>query len=148
MEEKVECGRMTVIEKLRRRYVVQAVTVIFLLSVITFFVKMIFRLEDDIVTPLIVSVAFSLIVECVDVMIWARIARNSPDSLPTFFSAVSGFRMLLALGTMLVYWLAVGREAMLVFFLVFAVFYLFLLGHHSVFFAGVSNSCDKLNNVK
>lgn len=133
---------MVAIEKLRKRYIAQSIVIISLLSAVIICTKLIFEL-NDVVTPLIVSVIFSLIIECADAMIWACIARNSQDSLPTFFSAVSGFRMLLALGTMLVYWLVAGREAMLVFLLVFAVFYLFLLGHHSLFFAGVSNSCDK-----
>lgn len=133
---------MVAIEKLRKRYILQSVIIISFLSLAIICAKLIFGL-NDVVTPLIVSVVFSLIIECADAVIWARIARNSQDSLPTFFSAVSGFRMLLALGTMFVYWLAAGREAMLVFFLVFAVFYLFLLGHHSLFFARVSNSCDK-----
>jgi hypothetical protein len=47
--------------------------------------------------------------------------------------------MLLALATMFVYYLVVGRGAMLVFVLVFMAFYILSLAHHSVFFARVSN---------
>ena len=47
--------------------------------------------------------------------------------------------MLLALAVMFVYYLVNGRDAMLVFFLVFMAFYLVSLIHHSVFFARVSN---------
>ena len=47
--------------------------------------------------------------------------------------------MLLALAVMFVYYLACGRSAMLLFFLVFIVFYFVSLAHHSIFFARVSN---------
>ena len=46
---------------------------------------------------------------------------------------------MLALAVMFVYYLVNGRDAMLVFFLVFMAFYLVSLIHHSVFFARVSN---------
>ena len=68
-----------------------------------------------------------------------RVAKKSPENLPTFYTAVSGFRLLMALGVMLVYYLINGGDTMLVFFLVFMVFYFASLIHHSVFFARVSN---------
>ena len=54
--------------------------------------------------------------------------------------------MLLALATMFVYYLVKGREAMLPFFIVFVVFYVVQLVHHSIFFSRVSNHLDELNN--
>ncbi|MDE6012341.1 MAG: hypothetical protein K2G91_06350, partial [Prevotella sp.] len=90
---------------------------------------------DSILVPVIVSSVFALVVESADAMLWRRIAKRSPDSLPTFFMAVSGVRMLLAIAVMFVYYLVVGRQSMLVFFLIFMVYYLLLLIHHSVFFA-------------
>ena len=94
---------------------------------------------NELLTPAIVSVAFTLVVAAVIGLVWCRIAKNSPESLPTFFTAVSGFRLLLALAVMFVYYLVVGRDNMLVFFLVFMVFYFASLTHHSIFFARVSN---------
>jgi hypothetical protein len=47
--------------------------------------------------------------------------------------------LLLALAVMFVYYLVAGRSAMLVFFLVFMVFYVVSLAHHTIFFARVSN---------
>ncbi len=66
-------------------------------------------------------------------------AERNPEGLTTFYTAVSGFRMLLALGVMMVCYLVVGRDAMTVFFLVFMSFYVMLLVHHAVFFGKVSN---------
>lgn len=94
---------------------------------------------DGLLIPAIVSVLFTLVVSGAIGLIWRRVAKRSPESLPTFFTAVSGFRMLLALATMFVYYLVCGRDAMLVFFLVFMAFYIASLAHHSIFFARVSN---------
>ena len=90
----------------------------------------------DLLTPAIVSVAFSLLVCFTIGLVWRYVAKNSPDSLPTFFTAVSGFRLLLALAVMFVYYL-LNKETMLSFFLVFMVFYVASLAHHTIFFARV-----------
>ena len=94
---------------------------------------------DQLLAPIIVSTIFTLVVSTACGMIWRHIAKKSPENLPTFYTAASGFRMLLALATMFVYYLVVGRGAMLVFVLVFMAFYILSLAHHSVFFARVSN---------
>jgi hypothetical protein len=94
---------------------------------------------DGLLVPAIISSAFTLVIATVIGLVWRRIATQAPDSLPTFFTAVSGFRMLLALAVMFVYYLVAGRDMMLPFFLVFMVFYLVSLAHHSIFFARVSN---------
>ena len=94
---------------------------------------------DGLLTPAIIGAFFTLVVSAAIGLIWRRIAKSSPESLPTFFTAVSGFRMLLALAVMFVYYLVFGRSAMLMFFVVFMVFYFASLAHHSIFFARVSN---------
>ena len=94
---------------------------------------------DDLLTPTIIATVFTLVVSAAIGMIWRRVAKRSPESLPTFFTAVSGFRMLLALAVMFIYYLVFGRSAMLLFVVVFLVFYFVSLAHHSIFFARVSN---------
>lgn len=93
----------------------------------------------EILAPLVVSVVFSVVIDIADSIIWRKVAKKAASSLPMFYTSVSGFRMLLALATMFVYYLFAGRDAMLLFFLVFMAFYLVLLVHHTVFFARVSN---------
>ena len=93
----------------------------------------------DLLTPVIVSVVFSLVTCAAIALIWQRVAQSSPDSLPTFFTAVSGFRLLLALAVMFVYYLIDNQDSMLRFFLVFIAFYFAMLIHHSVFFARINN---------
>ena len=94
---------------------------------------------DGLLTPAIIATVFTLVVSAAIGMVWRRVAKRSPESLPTFFTAVSGFRMLLALAVMFVYYLVYGRSAMLLFLVVFIVFYFVSLAHHSIFFAKVSN---------
>ena len=93
----------------------------------------------DLLTPIIVSVVFSLVTCVAIAQIWKRVAQSSPDSLPTFFTAVSGFRLLLALAVMFVYYLVDNQDSMLRFFLVFIAFYFCMLIHHSIFFARINN---------
>ena len=125
---------MADIDKLSWYYRKQSILLIAGLTLIAFIgIKVWF--QNDSLTPLIVSTVFSLIVENIDIMIWARIAKRSPENLPTFFMGVSGFRMLLGIGVMFVYYLVADRNTMFLFFLIFAVFYVVLLVHHTTFFA-------------
>ena len=126
------------IDKLCKRYLRQELLLTVALFLIGLMIMRVWYL-DEMLWPLVVSTAFCLVVSNVIGLLWRRIAKNSPDNLPTFFTATSGFRMLLALAVMFVYYLVVGRDAMLTFVLVFMVFYFASLIQHSAFFARVSN---------
>ena len=126
------------IDKLSKRYIKQELYFTVALFLITLLVMRVWYL-NELLVPAIVSAAFSLVVATALALIWRRVAKRSPQSLPTFFTAASAFRMLLALAVMFVYYLVNGREAMLVFFLVFMAFYVASLVHHSFFFARVSS---------
>jgi hypothetical protein len=125
------------IEKLSIAYMRYGVMVAVALALVGLMVMQIWFL--DLLTPIIVSVAFSLVTCVAIAQIWKRVAQNSPDSLPTFFTAVSGFRLLLALAVMFVYYLVDNQNSMLRFFMVFIVFYFGMLIHHSIFFARINN---------
>ena len=84
---------------------------------------------------IVVCTLFSLVVEVADIMAWRKVAMKSPDSMPTFYTAVSGFRMLLALATMLAYYLAAGKAHMMAFVVLFLIYYVVLLAHHAIFFS-------------
>ena len=127
---------MDKIRKMSLNYIRQGLYVSAALFMLTLLVMQVWFL--DLLAPAIVSVAFTLVV-CITIgLVWRYIAKNSPDNLPTFFTAVSGFRLLLALAVMFVYYL-LNKETMLSFFIVFMVFYVASLAHHSFFFARVSN---------
>ena len=135
------------IAKTSRRYTVQTIVACAVLVVAVVSLSE-FAHVDGLVYPLVISAVFTLVVELADIYIWSRLAVNGGKMLPTYYSAVSGFRMLLALFTLLGCYIAVGRDAMLEYCLVFMVFYLWCIIHHSVFFSRVSNNhtqCDNEN---
>jgi len=129
---------MADIDKTCRKYIVEGIAFTALLLIGGLVVSSM-AFGGQLFAPLLISAVFTFLIYIAEALIWRRVAKRSPENLPTFFTACSGFRLLLALTTMLVYYLVAGREAMLQFFLVFAVFYVTMLTHHSVFFARVSN---------
>ena len=126
------------ISKLSILYLVQGIVLTIIATIGTLLVER-FTSVGDLRVSVMFSCGFSLAIVLAEGNIWRMVATKHPDSLTTFFTALSGFRMLLALATMFGYYLIAGREAMLPFFLVFMAFYVLLLIHHSIFFAKVSN---------
>jgi len=125
------------IQKLSIAYIRQGLMVTVALALVVFLIMQVKYL--NLLTPVIVSVVFSLVI-CVSVaLIWRRVAQSAADSLPTFFTAVSGFRLLLALAVMFVYYLVDTQDSMLSFFMVFIAFYFAMLAHHTIFFARINN---------
>lgn len=134
---------MADIDKLCGRYIVWSMVYIFILTIGSFIFEKL-GLFSGLMYPVAVSAVFSIVVESADALVWLKVAKKSPDSLTTFYTAVSGFRMLLALATMLVCYIIVGRDAIMPYILVLLVFYFAMLAHHSIFFSRLSNG-GKLN---
>ncbi len=134
---------MADIDKLCGRYIVWSMVYIFILTIGSFIFEKL-GLFSGLMYPVAVSAVFSIVVESADALVWRKVAKTSPDSLTTFYTAVSGFRMLLALATMLVCYIIVGRDAIMPYILVLLVFYFAMLAHHSIFFSRLSNG-GKLN---
>lgn len=99
------------IERIGLRYICQSAVIIAVLCIATVATAYLAGIEG-LKTPLIVSAVFSLIIDGADGMIWTKVVRKSPGSLTTFYTAVSGFRMLIALFTLFGVYLAVGRDSM------------------------------------
>ena len=130
------------IDKTCARYICSGTIYIALLCGAACYVTMLIAdaiVRATVISSSSVSAAFFFIFVVTEGLVWRKVAKSHPDSLPTFFTATSGFRLLLSLAVMLGYYIACGRESMLTFFLVFAVFYVVLLLHHTIFFARVSN---------
>ena len=134
---------MADIDKLCSKYIVWSMIIVVLLTVAAFLVEKT-GLASALMYPVAVSAVFSIVVESADALVWRRVAKKSPDSLTTFYTAVSGFRMLLALATMFVCYIIVGRDAVAPYIVVMLVYYFVLLAHHSIFFSRLSNG-GKLN---
>ena len=125
------------INKLCKSYIIQVIFLFAVMNGLVIIVEKVFSL--DLLTEMIVSSSFLLLTGIAIALIWRWVALNHRDSLPTYFTAVSGFRLLLALAVMFVYYLTDSRNSMLQFFLVFMAYYVVSLVHHTFFFARVSN---------
>ena len=81
------------------------------------------------------ALAFSFVESFVVTLLWKWIASSQIDYLPTFHTAVSGFRMLLVLIILGVITAIVGRDSVTPYVIAFLAYYVALLVLHSVFFA-------------
>ena len=93
----------------------------------------------DLVFALSASMMFVLIVDIATILIWRWVVLNHKDMLPSFYTGVSGFRFLGALLMLLIGYLTIGQSGMQHFIVVFFVYYLVSIIHHSIFFSRVSN---------
>lgn len=128
----------TDIDKLSRLYGIQGITLAIITLLACLIAQRLWQI-DGLPTAATVSLGYMLLVVASEAMVWRWVAASHSDSLPTYFTAVSGFRLLLALAIMFIYYLSVEQGAMLKFFMVFMIFYVVQLVHHSIFFAKVSN---------
>ena len=123
------------IEKRYWKYLRQGVS---LCAALFFLLLLVASQYPSLVLPLAVSAAYALVVEVADAIAWRKVAAGSPDSMPTFFMAVSGLRFMVALVVMFVYFLLAGKTGkadMGTFILIFALFYVAVLLHHTLSFA-------------
>ena len=127
---------MPEIRKTSRSYIKQQLSLAVAVALVCLLAMRVWFL--DLLLPVIIGFAFVVVLAIALGKIWERVARNHPESLPTFFTAASGARLLLALATMFVYYMASQDDSMLRFFLVFMAFYVVSLAHHAIFFANVS----------
>lgn len=121
-----------------KKYIVQCIILVFVLNLLGHLVMRFWAF--DIVVPMAVSMIFVLVVEIASVLIWRWVALKHRDMLPSFFTGVSGFRFLLALAVMFVVWYVVeDAKTMKTFFIVFLIYYMTSMIHHSIFFSKMSN---------
>lgn len=130
---------LTHIDSLSKRYWKHS---LWLTAGLTFMTLIVIKLcqFDMLVSPMIVSCAFSLVISFFYSFFWRLVAIKHPDNLTTFYTVGSGLRLLLALITMLVYYLVAGRSKMLPFVAIFMAFYMVMLVYHTLFFSKVAKS--------
>ena len=125
------------VDQQARKFIMQSIRLMLLLNVIGSVAIAVWNLS--LTVALMVSTAFVLAVDVASTLIWRKVMLSYPNMLPTFYTSVSGFRFLLALVVMTVWFVATGRESMMTFFVVFLVFYMVSLAHHSIYFSRISN---------
>ena len=95
---------------------------------------------------LTICAVYSLITSSIYGGAWKAIASQSPAVLNNFYLAASGFRMLLAFLTVLIYAMVVKDRTMVIgFVVIFMIFYLVLLAFDTVYFYKVEKN-NKINN--
>lgn len=127
------------INKASRQYALQVLIVASVLMLVAYGVQYFAGLGTMLLAPIAVSYAFYLLTACIFSVVWKKVATANPEMLTSVYMATSGFRMLLALATLTVVYFIVGREQMMPYAIVFMIFYLVAVGHHSYFFARYNN---------
>lgn len=125
------------IQEESRNYIVQSIVLCCILTICGFVAMKMWSL--DLWTPIIVSLCFILVVDIASALVFRWVATKHSDMLPTFITGVSGFRFLAALVVMAVWYVLSDRISMMQFIMVFLVYYMASLIHHSIFFSRVSS---------
>ena len=125
------------IQEESRNYIVQSIVLCCILTICGFVAMKMWSL--DLWTPIIVSLCFILVVDIASALVFRWVATKPSDMLPTFITGVSGFRFLAALVVMAVWYVLSDRTSMMQFIMVFLVYYMASLIHHSIFFSRVSS---------
>ena len=125
-------------DKIARRYAGIGLMLIIVLWLMSILVATLCP-EWQLMSPIWVSTGFSLIFLLGFAVLWRWVVRKHKDSVTTLYSVVSGFRMLMALFTLFIVFLVVGRAAMLPYVLVFMIFYLVMVAYHSIYFSRITN---------
>lgn len=125
-------------DKIARRYAGIGLMLIIVLWLMSILVATL-RPEWQLMSPIWVSTGFSLFFLLGFAVLWKWVVRKHKDSVTTLYSVVSGFRMLMALFTLFIVFLVVGRAAMLPYVLVFMIFYLIMVAYHSIYFSRITN---------
>ncbi len=121
-----------------RRYVGEGLLLIIFLWMVSTIAACLLP-DKNLMAPTWVSTGFSLVFLIGFAILWRWIATSKKDVLTTLYSVMSGFRMILALFTLFICYLVVGRDAMAPYVIIFMIFYLVMVGFHSIFFARRTN---------
>ena len=125
------------ISKACNNYIIQSIALFVVLTACGFGAMKLWSL--DLTAAIIVSGCFVLVIDVASAYLFRWLATKHADMLPTFITGVSGFRFLAALVVMAIWFVLSDRASMGQFIVVFGIFYLLSLMHHSIFFSRISN---------
>lgn len=118
-------------------YIVQSMVLLGILVFCGVLAMMLWTL--DLTADIVASGCFVLVFDVATSLIFRWVAVRHADMLPTLITGVSGFRFLAALVLMAIWFVWSDRGAMGQFLVVFGIFYLLSLMHHSIFFSRLLN---------
>ena len=120
-----------------RRYIIQSIVLFCLLTLLGALAMTLWSF--DMLNAMIVSGCFVLVIDLASGFIFRWVATRHADMLPSFFTGVSVFRFLGALAVMAIWYATSDRASLMTFFVVFLIYYMVSLIHHSIFFSRISN---------
>lgn len=132
-------------KKLAKSYAIGSISYACMVSLLVYLVCGFTNIssQDVVEFPVMVGALFNIVSGIVIALIWRWVATEHQDMLVSFFTAVSGFRMLAALAVLTICFFVVGRDAMTPYVIVFMIYYLAELAHHSIFFSRINNKNNK-----
>lgn len=117
-----------------KRYTLQLILVLLPLSLG-------FRLlaPGKMMTPALIALIVMWLFYMINAGVWYWVTSRHADYLPSFFTGTSVCRFLLALTVVGIYYLATDKASTVDFLLVFVVYYVVTMLHHSIYFTRVHN---------
>ena len=91
----------------------------------------------QVVNPLVVSAIFSLVASTAYGEAWKAVAKSSPANLAKFYLAALVLKLMAGTLVFLIYVLVCGKQNILGFTVIFALFYVMLLVFDCIYFARV-----------
>lgn len=128
-------------QDLAKSYIIQGISVACVVTLLVMLIgEEVLGLGYDVLgAPVMVSASFIVVTTIIIALLWKWIATNHQDFLVTFFTSVSGFRMLLALAVITTCYFVVGRDGITPYIVVFMLYYFAGLAQHSIFFSRINN---------
>lgn len=91
--------------------------------------------DVNVITPMVTSIIYSLVVSGLYIYIWKLVARYSPDSLMQLYLGGTGLRLITAMFVLLVYcYLVKDKPLRMTFALVFCFYYIVMLVFDTLYF--------------
>ena len=130
--------------KLVNTYLVQSTLLIVLLTLISITYVWGAGVGVMAVTPLCITIVFQLLACLGYGLLWKYVASSSTASLPTFYMAASGMRMLAAVVVVLGFMFMVSdKQVIRLFVVTFLIYYIIILIYDTTYFVKVEKRIQK-----
>ena len=125
-------------------YIIQSLTIIAVMTVLALLSAGVWGSLSMIGVPLAVAAGFQVFASLTYGLAWRAVTSSSSASLPTFYLAASGLRMIAGIATVLIYLFLAADEMQIRFFVfLFLVYYLVLLIYDTLYFVRVEKKIHR-----
>lgn len=125
-------------------YIIQSLTIIAVMTVLALLSAGVWGSLSMIGVPLAVAAGFQVLACLTYGLAWRAVASSSSASLPMFYLAASGLRMIAGIATVLIYLFLADDEMQIRFFVfLFLAYYLVLLIYDTLYFVRVEKKIHR-----